>query len=683
MKTMHRHSVLAAAVLAAMGATVHAQEYTLEELVTPESRVRAGAGFISDDNRWFGMYHGLVDKTEDGLVPIFDLDYVTRDDSSGTWSRARAGAGGLGLEYSRQGDWGATLDFSRITKTNPFVVNTGLAGIGGNQLTVFDAIDSSTATSVDDDVNLAAVLRDVDLETERNDLRIGLKKILPAGFDVRFNLRNEEKEGERQWGFYKRGGSGTVSEVTFLAEPIDYETREYEALIGYTGEKLQLTGGVYATSFDNSDRKVDVTSSVGGFFDEVSLPPDNDSMQFHLNGGYQVSPTTRITFGASQAKHEQDDDFIAAAVNGRTDLDGEVDTTLLNLGVSSRPMKGLTLNAKVRYEDRDDDTPVDLYIPGSTPDRDRYNVTLSREFTDVDLEAAYRLPMGLKLKGAYGYEKRERDVPDGYRQATWRRHTDEDIFKVELSRAMSETLNGRVVLQHQERDGSSLISNSSGTDLVAPIHFSDRDRDQVKLNVDWMPIQPLSVQFRVEYTDDDYDGRDLGVSSGKRQFYSVDASYALNDEWKLTGWISRSEQEIDQASNDRDTDEWYADLEQVGHAVGVGLRGTPRDDLKVGLDLQYTKDESEHKLTDPDPGDVSPLPDLYYKHWKVRLFADYTLDASSEVRLDLIYEKRETDDWAWFEANGDPWEYYDGTTVNPDQDESVAFIGVSYRYRWR
>ncbi len=679
MKTMHRRSILAAAVLAAMGTTAFAQEYTLEELVTPESQVRAGVGFISDDNRWFGMYHGPGDKTEGGVVPLLGLDYVTRDEASGTWTRARLGSGGLGLEYSRQGDWGATLDLSRIAKTNPFVVNTGLEGIGSSRLTIYDAIDSGA----DDDFDPSTVLRNVDLETERTDFRLGLKKILPAGFDVHLKLRNEEKEGERQWGFYKRGGGSTNREVTFLAEPIDYQTREYEALVGYTGDQLQVTGGVYVTSFDNSDRQVDVTSSIGAYFDQLSLPPDNDSFQFHVNGGYQVSPTTRVTFGASQAKHEQDDDYIAAAVNGRTDLGGEVDTTLLNLGIFSRPMKGLTLSAKARYEDRDDDTPVDLYIPGTTPARDRYNVTMSREFTDVDLEAGYRLPTGLKLKGAYGYEKRERDVPDGYRQATWRRHTSEDIFKLELSQAMSATLNGRLVLQHQARDGSPLISNTSGTDLVAPIHFSDRDRDQVKLNVDWMPMQPLSVQFRAEHTDDDYDGRDLGVSRGKRQFYSVDASYALSDEWKLTGWISRSKQELDQAANDRDTDEWYADLEQVGRAVGVGLRGTPRDDLKVGMDLQYSKDESRHKLSDPDPGDVAPLPDLYYRHWKLRLFADYALDAASEVRLDLIYEKRETDDWAWFEANGDPWAYYDGTTVNPVENEDTAFIGVSYRYRWR
>ena len=93
-----------------------------------------------------------------------------------------------------------------------------------------------------------------------------------------------------------------------------------------------------------------------GIAAQAALPPDNDSLQFYVNGGYQFTPTTRLTFGVSQSKQTQDDDFNTTATNGRTSLDGEVETTLLNLGLTSRPLSGLTLGAKLRYEDRDDDT---------------------------------------------------------------------------------------------------------------------------------------------------------------------------------------------------------------------------------------------------------------------------------------------------------------------------------------
>ncbi|HEY5790375.1 MAG TPA: MtrB/PioB family outer membrane beta-barrel protein, partial [Gammaproteobacteria bacterium] len=194
----------------------------------------------------------------------------------------------------------------------------------------------------------------------------------------------------------------------------------------------------------------------------------------------------------------------------------------------------------------------------------------------------------------------------------------------------------------------------------------------------------LSLQFRLEHTYDDYDGRDLGVESGKRQLVGVDANYVINDEWKLTGWVTLTRAEIEQSATDRDSDEWDADLDQVGKAFGLGLRGTPRDDLNVGLDLQYVRDDSEHDVSDRDGLDaLKPLPDIEYEFWSARAFGEYTLDASSAVRLDLVYEKRKDDDWVWLDENGDTWHYYDGTEVYPEHDEDVVFVGISYRYTWR
>jgi MtrB/PioB family decaheme-associated outer membrane protein len=569
-----------------------AQEYTLDELVMPVSSITGGLGYISNDNHYFGMYHGgLVDTTDAGLVPRLALDYNRRDEATGTWWRADVDTdwAGLKLEYDRQGDWGASLQYSDSVKTNPFTFNTGLTGIGSNDLTV-----NGTA------------LRDVKLETERRNLRLGLKKMLPNGFDVRFKLRDEQKDGARQWGFR------TGPNIIFLAEPIDYQTREYEAIVDYTGEQLQLSGGYYGTMFDNAVNRVDVGAAT------VSQPLDNESHQFFVTGGYQFSPTTRGTFHGAFGKQEQDDNFFEPSANtGRTSLDGEVETTLLNLGLYTRPTRELALSAKARYEDRNDNTPIDLYRSN------RQNVVWSRTFTTLGLDAAYRLPMGIKFKGGYEYDKRERDIPDddvangAYRSVSFREETEEDTFTLELRRSMSDTVNGRIAYVRKSRDGSTLFpdSNLADPDRIAPRHWADRDRDQVKLAVDWLASELLSMQFRYEIADDEYDpdGRDLGVRSGRTQLVSADASYALSYDWKLTGWVTLTESEIDQASVDSGSDEWDAKLDTSGAAVGLGLRGTPRDDVKVGVDLKYAYDRNEQDIVDRDGADtLDVLPDIHY-----------------------------------------------------------------------
>jgi MtrB/PioB family decaheme-associated outer membrane protein len=663
MNNDYRYSVLAAGALVLSAPLAQAQQYTLDELVMPVSSITGGLGYINNDNHYFGMYHGgLVDTTEQGLVPSLALDYNRRDEATGTWWLADVDTdwAGLRLEYDRQGDWGASLQYSDSVKTNPFTFNTGLTGIGSNDLTL-----NGTA------------LRDVTLETERRNLRLGLKKMLPSGFDVRFKLRDEQKDGARQWGFR------TGPNIVFLAEPIDYQTREYEAIVDYTGEQLQLSGGYYGTMFDNAVNRVDVGAAT------VSQPLDNESGQFFVTGGYQFTPTTRATFHGALGKQEQDDNFFEpAAVNGRTSLDGEVKTKLFNLGLYTRPTRALALSAKARYDDRDDNTPVDLYLAN------RQNVVWSRTFTTYSLDAAYRLPMGIKLKGGYEYDKRERDIPDddvangSSRSVTFREETEEDTYTLELRRSMSDTVNGRIAYIRKNRDGSPLLpdSNLGDPDRVAPRHWADRDRDQVKLAVDWLATELLSMQFRYEIADDDYNpsGRDLGVRSARTQLVSADASYALSYDWKLTGWVTLTESELDQASVDTGSDEWDAKLDTSGAAAGLGLRGTPRDDLKVGIDLKYVFDRNEQDIRDRDGADaLDVLPDIHYKLWSLRLFSDYAVDPSSTVRLDVIYEQRKTNDWTWQELNGDPWEYADGTTVIQDPNENVVFVGVSYRYVWR
>jgi len=221
-----------------------------------------------------------------------------------------------------------------------------------------------------------------DLKTRRDIFGAGFDKILWGPYELNVRFRNEEKQGARIFG---RGTTGSVAgfpgNFEFTPEPINSTTRQLDVVLNYTGERLQLSGGYYGTMFNNRFRQLDISGGVPALstppttaFTPIALPPDSYSNQLHLAGSYGFTPTTRATFKTAYQDARQKDDFPAGAavplapgIAGST-LDAKVTTTLLQAGIVSRPMPKLTLRGDLRYEDRDDKTPVRQYFtaPGST-----------------------------------------------------------------------------------------------------------------------------------------------------------------------------------------------------------------------------------------------------------------------------------------------------------------------------
>ena len=85
----------------------------------------------------------------------------------------------------------------------------------------------------------------------------------------------------------------------------------------------------------------------------------------------------------------------------RDSLDGEIDTTVATLKLSSRPWERFFWNASYRYDDRDNDTPRDryVYVGGDTQiqatsassDRIRFNDPYSYKDQQIKLEGGYRI----------------------------------------------------------------------------------------------------------------------------------------------------------------------------------------------------------------------------------------------------------------------------------------------------
>lgn len=707
-------TALSAALLAAYG-FAQADDAEIAQLTKPESTFSVGAGNWSSDRPQQGIYD---DRRDSGAYGLLDLDLIRRDDATGTWLLLSGRDLGIETreirgEWLRQGDLGAFIEYSRTPRDNPSTFNTGLRGLN----TTFQTISGAGGSALSK--------RDVTLGTERELLQLGFYKNLMPGLNFNVSFKNEDKEGNRHWGM--------GSQALFMVEPIDSTTRQLEMTLNYASERLQLEAGYYGSTYDNAKSLVfglvngaaqpGSTSSPNPV--PLSLPLDNLAHQFYLNGGYAFTPATRGTFKLAYTHATQDEDlptFNLAVPNDRfvnapSKLDGEINTTTAELGISSRPLPKLAVLANLRYHDVSDETPLRGFVGSNvTGIATVHNTPHSITTKSGKFEATYRLPADFSVMGGIDYSEQDRSFPKfaAERYVPFRADMDETTYQLKLRRSLSDTLNGSLAYLHSKRDGSRFKSTEAPpSDEINPIHIADRDRDKWRLSLDWSPREMLSFQFIAEDSKDDYDrsnARPYGLRDGSAKLYSLDADYSLNDDWKFTAWYAHDETKTRQFAGrwSRTVEIHEADkdarLRDRGDSIGLGSRGKVGAKFNIGADLQWTRNRSSYHedvaLTgnfNPGTGfgtryptssgvTAAPLPSIENKLAKLHLFSTYAVKKNADIRFDLIHERWKTDDWTWQFANGTPFTYgttTDGTTVSASQKQTSNFIGIRYIYKFQ
>jgi MtrB/PioB family decaheme-associated outer membrane protein len=707
-----QRSALAAALLAAWG-TPQAEDATVAELTKPESSVSVGIGNWSNNREQQGIFDGM---RKGGGYGLLDADISRRDDETGTWFNFRGRNLGLDTrelraEFLRQGEAGVSFEYNAMPRNSPLIINSPLRGIGGTTL-----IGPGVGVN-------ALPFNQVELGTKRELATLGLYKNLGTGLDFKFSFKNEEKNGTRLWG---RGG-----QPEFAVEPIDSTTRQVESVIEYSGKRFQMTGGYYGSWYNNANNLVDTIrqgANPATLTNHIylSLPLDNQAHQVFTNGGFNFTDKTRGTFKLAYTKATQNETLPTSLIPGLAfagapkSLDGRLDTTLAQLGLTSRPTTNFSFTANLRYYANEEKTPQARIVQtnaacpaaGNCVD----NTPLSFKTTTGKLEGTYRLPMGFSLIGGVDQVNQDRNIPvgsvvgglDNQRFVPFRSRLDETTVRLQLRRSMSETVNGSLAFLHSNRYGSGLTrTNLAQQDQINPIHIADRTRDKVRASVDWSPFDRLAMTFNVEDSRDRYDAsRPFGMRSGDGQLFSLDVSLALNDAWKLTGFYSYDKTQALQYNQRTSTGGGAIDalmedrLSDNGQSLGFGIRGEPAAKFKLGADLQWTRNVSAYNqaitrlnATPAYPaGAGGPLPDIHNDLARIKLFGTYDVQKSATIRLDFIHELWKTDDWSWMFANGTPFTYstaaaaspasVDGTTVTQNYRQSSTFVSAKFIYKF-
>lgn len=672
-------TVLASSLTVAYGTARSAESDEVAEMIQPSSTVSVGVGQWDKKRPKMGGFDGM--RKERSYL-LLDADLQKREEASGTWlnlSITNLGTDNREIrgEYLQQGSQGVTVEYSRFRSDAPYTINTNITGIGTSRQALGANIPN-TAIGSGADYQLGIV---------RNKGGLSFYKNLMPNLDLNFKLSSEDKKGTRL---------STNGDGLFVADLINWTTRKAEATLDYTGESLQLSGGYLGSWFKNSHVLGYVAHQGSGNL--MTQPLDNQAHQGFVSGSYSFTPTTKGTFKLAFTRGTQNEPLQTAGISSATygnvpNLHGKVDTTLMQLGLTAKPLPQLSVVAGLRYQDVEDKS---WQFGSVRSTSNTANITLntspySYKTTSGKLEGTYTLPQGYSLTAGMDSFEQTRTVVTMIQGVAYQAYVpgrtvlEEATYRLQLRKSLSETLNGSLAYLQSNRDGSDFsLSTQVGTAVVSPVNSADRDRHKLRMLLDWSPIEKLDLQLAAEGSKDDYGStaRPQGLDKGYASLLSLDINYRLSDSWLITGWYANNTNEANYKSYGTATNDMLKQQIDTGNAIGLNLTGKITAKTKIGADLSWSNDRTAFMQTNSNgTATGAGAPEISSTAMRFKFFAEHALDKSADLRFDLIHERWRTDDWQWTYNSGLPWQYgtvSDGTTVITTPRQNATFIGARY-----
>lgn len=696
----------------------------LPAMAEVNGEIELGVGYL-DDSAWrYGKYSGLIDEGFEGLLTI---NLNGRSEDGTYW---RAGGENLGLDsrhlWLTAGQYGSQrlrLDYRGMPRYLTDSARTPMMGAGLPQLSLpanWQASDATTAGMS----RLEESLTDLSLWQERRTLKLDYRRFVGDNWTLKADWRRDRVDGVRALGGVS-GATGGNNRALLLPAPIDYETYSGELSLGYAGERHYWGLGYYTSVFSNHQPSLSWPTPYAahpqwapgtgypGGDNRLALEPDNQAHQLRLHGGYHFTGTTRLHLDAALGRLRQDEDFLPYTINPalevseplpRQSLDARVDTTRVNLRLTSRPARALNLVARINFRDRDNKTPRAAYqrvrgdaVPQQSYEEARINRPYSLRVTDATTDLAWRVSRHLRLEAGLGYNDTRRDYSEvnqtretsltlGARTTRFTSVALSTEYRYLERRADEYVGNRPMVATHVP--GTVGAEDFENHPLLRKYTLTDRDRHLWRVRGDWFVWQRVNLGAAIAYHRDTYPEAVFGLTRSEMMSYTVDIGYAPTDQLRLSAFANFDRYRNDQSGRsfrgsvpadawDANRN-WQAGAEDHFNTLGMNLDWeqlhrqfqalSGLGGLDVRLSLTHSRATGEIAVTTGDALTDAPLPDLSTELNTASLEARLQLSARSSLRLGVEHERYRSRDFA-----------LDG--VAPDAVATVLLLGeASPRY---
>lgn len=699
--------------------------------------IEAGAYYSSDDEYQFGEYTGLGED-EWNVLGNFELSGRPAWDSGDVWHFLLRGQN-LGLDSRRidavggwQGLFRAHATWDQIPHLFYDDGELAFNGRGTDSLTLPPGwIPSATTTGFG---ALGQSLNPLRIERERRDLLFGTDSVLPHGFELSTNYKYDRQTGRKPIGSVI-GNSGGNPRSVIIPESIDWRTHDGDIALRWANEIAQAELGYEISHFDDEDDSLtwqNPYSAINGWdpaagfptgFGRRGLAPDNEFHQVKASGGYDLPFETRIMAHAAFGWMLQDDSFAPYTVNPfltvptglpQNDADAEIETRNLGVRVTSRPIDKLRATAEFRQDNRNNNTPreVFIYVPGDSLDQSTIDSSTAR----MNLPQSYTLNEGSVQLGYELFDRTEATIGYRYRdtERSWTEadQVTENIVEAAFRTHPIEQLDFRIDADWSQRQGGHYFYNAPlawgfspehvatvdlNTDfenhpLLRKFPFADRDRIGVDTQLTYMPIESVSLSANLGYANEQYDDSELGLRGRRAMTWGFDASWSpietLTTYAYYTNESFRSRQSgrtftSGQSSVWDPNFNWRQRDEDDVDTVGAGFEWVAiTDRLTLRGDLAYSKaDDSIHVEGGPSAGVIEEFPSSEAELLNLGVSAEVRIVEHVKARVGYLFERYEVEDWAIHDV--EPNTIPEVLTLGEDEPNYDAhLVGLSLEYEF-
>jgi MtrB/PioB family decaheme-associated outer membrane protein len=640
---MRTRTILIGALLLASAGLAQAQEQqqpangSSQTTATPASSFTPTLGTVdfgyrSDSTRGdYARYSRFRDMRDGAFLDRFRFDKETQT------SLFRAEANNVGYrdqryfgEFRSIGKLNVSFEWDQIPLFYSELTESLYTNSGNGRLVIDDGIQQriQAATAISNTARDQAIANNLalattyDMKSRRDIAAFDLVYTLNRDTDVKFSLKNANRNGAQPYAF-AFGTSPGANPVVEFAAPLDDRTTDVNAALEFANAKGLLSVGYNGSWYDNKipaiqfDNPLRITDQLGGSGAAIGQAvwwPTNTAFSVNATGSYKLPRRTRANATISFGRWSQDETLYPATLNTalvtpvalpRTSADASADIMSMLFGVSSRPVKNVWLNAKYRYYDYDNNVahfgPIERFMgdtnfvsEGGVPVEDE-NEPSSFKRQNLDLDASYA-PLGFLTFGVgYGREDADR---------TFRifENTVDDTFRVTVDSTGNQYFTVRAKYEFSTRTGSGFdphLLEEVGEHLETR-HFdiANRDRSRTTVILSVMPTSYVSFNVSAGTGDDDYDETGFGLRDNENRNWSVgfDAtpldtvSFGMSYGYeKFTAYqYSRTANPAPNPQFDDPTRDWWLDTNDTVKTIIANLdliKAFPKTDIRMGFDF--------------------------------------------------------------------------------------------------
>ena len=579
-----------------------------------------------------------------------------------------------------------------------------------------------------------------DLSLQRDIFNLG-GKYQYGDWTITSGWRHEHKEGWQQQSLTIAGKpslsassatqptSYTSGGMAYFIQPINYDTDRFDVTAQYATKRYQVQLNYNFSQFQDNDQSITLLNPWAGYPKTTAvnyiLPPDNSAQQIKGQFGYNITDNTRLNVNMAYGMQMQNEQFMfgtgtpgtssGVATNGAQSLQGFIETIFGSVALTSQPIKGLDLHLGYTIDNRDNETPSNVWTminttsAGSGAAFTSPNFPFTFRHQTVVAEAGYRvwgqtkLTVTNTLDDTYRSYGASTDVQTERLAGKLRGPVIDGIY-ASLSGAYEDrwaaNYNANAIWNVIYGAGGAAADNSSNPNNFLMFDEASRKHSEVKAMVDASPLDGLSVSVMGKFSEDTYPSAStaLGMRNNHNLAVGPDLAWEASKALTLHAFYTYQQLYFDEAAsystgtlvlpfNIADTNSVQtAGVDAEWHAIPDKLKINFDANLSVG-DTAYGMGEgvvpmsfTTNSLTTIGAVTVTPLPDVKSTMISLSMRGEYTINPSTSVLFGYAFERFNYKDYV---NNIGATQYANAFlpgTMNPNEGVHIFSAAVRVRF---